>query len=77
MELYPNTNILAEPKLGKRGLYPTLSQKGNHNSVQIRMGLISQADGDTNIFKISQLLKKPLKLICNEYKLLKTKKILK
>jgi len=77
MELYPKTNILAEPNLGKRGLYPTLSQKGNHNSVQIRMGLISQADGDTNIFKISQLLKKPLKLICNEYKLLKSKKILK
>ena len=73
----PKTVMFAEPNLGKRGLYPTLSQKGNYDNVRLRMNLIAQSDGMTNIFKIAKLLKEPLDKLCNEYSLLKSKKVLK
>ena len=75
--LYPKVMTYGEPNLGKRGLYPTISQKGNSNAIKTRMNLISQCDGLTNIFKITKLLNKPLDQICSEFSLLKSKKILK
>ena len=77
LELYPKTTVLGEPNLGKRGLYPTLSQKGKYDNTRLRMNLIAQSDGMTNIFKIAKLLKEPLDKLCNEYSLLKSKKVLK
>ena len=75
--LYPKVMTYGEPNLGKRGLYPTISQKGNSKSIKTRMNLISQSDGLTNIFKITKLLNKPLDQICSEFSLLKSKKVLK
>ena len=77
LELYPKTTMFGEPNLGKRGLYPTLSQKGKYANTRLRMNLIAQSDGMTNIFKIAKLLKEPLDKLCNEYSLLKSKKVLK
>ena len=79
LELYPKTTVLGEPNLGKRGLYSTLSQKGkwDNDTKRLRLNLIAQSDGMTNIFKIAKLLKEPLDKLCNEYSLLKSKKVLK
>ena len=77
LELYPKTTMFGEPNLGKRGLYSTLSQKGKYDNTRLRMNLIAQSDGMTNIFKIAKLLKEPLDKLCNEYSLLKSKKVLK
>lgn len=77
LELYPKTTMFGEPNLGKRGLYPTLSQKGKYDNTRLRMNLIAQSDGMTNIFKIAKLLKEPLDKLCNEYSLLKSKNVLK
>ena len=77
LELYPKITMFGEPNLGKRGLYPTLSQKGKYDNTRLRMNLIAQSDGMTNIFKIAKLLKEPLDKLCNEYSLLKSKKVLK
>ena len=75
--LYPKTNVIGEPNLSKRDLYPTISQKGNYSNVKLRMNLIAHSDGKTNIFKIASLLNEPLDKLCEEYNLLKSKKVLK
>ena len=75
--LYPKSTMFAEPNLGKRGLYPTLSQKGNYTESRLRMNLIAYSDGTKNIFEIAKLLNKPFDKLCKEYYTLKTKKILK
>ena len=76
--LYPETKIFCEPNLGKRGLYPLISKKNNRNDeINLRMNLIAYSDGKKNLFEIANILKIPLIQICNEYKLLKEKKILK
>ena len=44
--LYPKTKINCEPNLGKRNLYPTLSQKGNYNKeIENRMNLLAYSNG--------------------------------
>ena len=77
LELYPKTTMFGEPNLGKRELYPTLSQRGKNNKLRLRMNLIAQSDGMTNIFKIAGLLNIPLDKLCDEYSILKAKKVLK
>lgn len=75
--LHPKTKINCEPNLGKRHLYPTLSQKGIYNSeIKNRMNLIAYSNGSNDIFKISNLLNENLETICKEYKILKSKNIL-
>ena len=51
--IYPKTLMFGEPSLSKKGLYPTLSQKGRHDDIRLRMNLIAYSDGKTNIFKIA------------------------
>jgi aminopeptidase-like protein len=75
--LYPKAKILCEPNLGKRDLYPTISQKDSHSKeLSLRMDLIALSNGKNNIFKISKLLNKNLNTVTNEYKLLKSKRLL-
>ena len=75
--LYPKTKILCEPNLGKRNLYPTISQKGSYNNeLVMRMDLIALSNGKNSIFKISKLLNENLNTVCREYKLLKLKGLL-
>ncbi len=76
--LYPTTKLPCEPNLGKRGLYPTISQKGvQYEESKIRKDLLAYSDGKTNIFKIATIINKPLDKLCDEYKILNSKKLLK
>jgi len=69
--LYPKVRVLGEPQLGKRGLYPVTSKlnKGVHPAA-LRMNIISQCDGATNSFDISNRLEVNLSKVLQELRLL-------
>jgi aminopeptidase-like protein len=46
--------VLCEPQLGKRGLYPTISQKGQYDSIRAMTSFIAYADGSMDLFDISE-----------------------
>ncbi|MEP0144588.1 DUF4910 domain-containing protein [Tateyamaria sp.] len=52
--LYPKTNVLCEPQMGKRGLYPTISQKGSYDAVRLRMDTLAYADGQIDVFDMCE-----------------------
>lgn len=45
--------VCCEPQLGKRGLYPTVSQKGTYSDVKTLQNFIAYADGENDLFDIS------------------------
>ena len=45
-----------EPQLGKRGLYPTVSQKGTYNTVKAMTHFIAYADGNNDLISISNII---------------------
>lgn len=45
--------VCCEPQLGKRGLYPTISQKGGYDAVEAMMNFIAYADGRNDLIDIS------------------------
>jgi aminopeptidase-like protein len=49
-------NCLGEPCLGKRGLYPTVSQKGSADGVRVMMNFIAYADGKNDLVSIADLI---------------------
>lgn len=53
-------NVLGEPQLGKRGLYPTTSQKGNANKVNSLVNFIAYADGRNDLLDISNKIGVPV-----------------
>ena len=66
-------NVLGEPQLGKRGLYPTISQKGSYDSILSLIDFIAYADGSNDIIDISDIIGVPVKkLIELSYKLLES-----
>lgn len=48
--------VLCEPQLGKRGLYPTVSQKGSYDAVKAMTNFIAYADGNNDLFDISEII---------------------
>ena len=52
--------VLCEPQLGKRGLYPTISQKGSYDSVAAMMNFIKYCDGKNDLFDISDRINIPI-----------------
>lgn len=70
MGQYPKVNVLCEPQLGKRGLYPTLSVKGSYDSVKLRTNYLAYSDGKTSIFDIAQKIEANLSELLNEHKTL-------
>jgi len=69
--LFPRANIKCEPQLGKRNLYPTVGHKGSMSSdVNMRMDFLAYADGAHSIFDIAIKIKKNLRLIILEAKIL-------
>jgi len=53
-------NCLAEPQLGRRGLYPTVSRKGNYDAVKVMTNFIAYADGMNDLIDISNMIQTPL-----------------
>ncbi|HFP1768711.1 TPA: winged helix-turn-helix domain-containing protein, partial [Escherichia coli] len=54
------TNVICEPQLGKRGLYPTLSTKSSGQQVRLMMNLISLADGSKHLLDIAEICDVPI-----------------
>lgn len=48
--------VLGEPQLGKRGLYPTISQKGSYDEVETMVDFIAYADGQHDLIEISDMI---------------------
>ena len=53
-------NCLGEPQLGKRGLYPPLSQNGFDKKVYIILDFIAYADGTNDLIAISDIIHVPI-----------------
>ena len=51
---------LCEPQLGKRGLYPTISQKGSYDEVKAMTDFIAYADGTNDLIAISDRIGVPV-----------------
>lgn len=49
-----------EPQLGKRGLYPTISQKGTYDAVRSMQHFIAYADGRNDLIGMSDILQVPV-----------------
>ena len=71
--IYPKVKTLGEPNLGKRDLYPTISQKGHLDKTRLKMNLLTYSDGKKSIFEIANLINIPLELINKEISVLKEK----
>lgn len=53
-------NVLCEPQLGKRGLYPTTSQKRTYDAVKVMIDFIAYADGSNDLIDISNIIGVPV-----------------
>ncbi len=51
---------LCETQLGKRGLYPTVSQKGSYDTVESMFNFIAYADGNNDLIEISNIIDAPI-----------------
>lgn len=76
MGIYPKVNVLCEPHLNKRNLYPDLSIKDSTKNIFNRMNIIAYSDGKINIFDLAKLIQVPLEDLIEEIRLLVRKKIL-
>lgn len=75
--IYLNTLPFGEPQLGKRGLYPTLSQKGERSFVDTMMWVLNLSDGKHDLIAISERSKIPIKELIPVVERLLEKNILK
>lgn len=50
---YYAVQVLCEPQLGKRGLYPTISQKGSYHAIKNMTNFIAYADGTNSLLDIA------------------------
>lgn len=53
---YYKVICLGEPQLGKRGLYPTVSQKGTYGEVRLLTNFVAYADGKNDLIKIADII---------------------
>ena len=70
MKLFPKATVMCEPQLGKYNLYPTVSQKGAHVDIIMRLNFLAYADGKHSLFDLSKKIKKNIKSIVEEAKIL-------
>jgi len=53
------TTCLGEPQLGRRGLYPTLSQRDSGMQVQTMMNILAYADGQCDLVSLAERIGVP------------------
>lgn len=53
------TMVLCEPQFGKRGLYPTLSQKGSKGNAKLFQDFMAYADGKNDLVTLGNQLSQP------------------
>ena len=53
-------DVLCEPQLGKRGLYPTISTKDSGNEVRDMMNFLAYCDGKKSVLEIAEIINCPL-----------------
>jgi aminopeptidase-like protein len=51
---------LGEPQLGKRGLYPTISQTGGAAAAQLLLDVFTYCDGQHDLIAIAEIVKRPV-----------------
>lgn len=76
-EKYINTLPYGEPQLGKRNLYPTLSKKDAHQSIDAMMWMLNFSDGKHDLIAISEKSNILVKELIESTKILLEKAILK
>jgi len=74
-EVY-KTIVLCEPQLGKRGLYPTVSQKGTYSDARIIQNFVAYADGKSDLIDISNVIDASVEVLANIAEKLITEKII-
>ena len=52
--------VSCEPQLGRRGLYPTLSEKGSADLTRRMMNLLAYADGQRTLLEIAEKIESPM-----------------
>ena len=65
-----------EPQLGKRGLYPTMSQKGSYETIKTMADFIAYADGSNDLIEISNRIHHSIEHIISVVDVLMKKNIL-
>ena len=69
--LYPLLVTPCEPQLGKRGLYPNVSQKTNQrHPASTRMDILSYCNGSNSVFQISKFTGVKLSDVVSELQVL-------
>jgi aminopeptidase-like protein len=76
-KIIPKNKILCEPNMGKRKLYPTLSENKIKQSTKDIMNFLTYADGRNDLLTISKYIKKEYSTAKKIYKLLKIRKLIK
>ena len=66
---FPNVTVFGEPQLGRRGLYPTLSNSKFQLDTRLMMDVISWSDGTKSVLEIAELCHQP---IWSVYSIIKT-----
>jgi aminopeptidase-like protein len=55
-----SATVPCEPQLGRRGLYPTLSEKGSADLTRRMMDLLAYADGQRTLLEIAEKIASPM-----------------
>jgi aminopeptidase-like protein len=74
-KIIPKIKILCEPNMGKRKLYPTLSNNKKSQSTKNFMNFITYSDGKNDLQTISKYIEKNYSTTKKIYKILKIKKL--
>ena len=75
----PKYNLLCEPFMQNKKLYPFFSKKEEHKLTKMRidtMNILFYADGKNNIFEICKIVNRPLEVLIEEIKILIKNKLL-
>ena len=68
---YPKYNLLCEPFMTKRGLYPTLGNNTKNNNLKNIMNFLQYADGKNSLEGISKIISIPYSKIIKIFNFLK------